>query len=455
LILAGLFLIGAGPRDPARTQTLITKTLALGDHAGECNRCHTMHGQGDILFEHALIGPDDNTLCQRCHATPWTDGSYAGTWAYTGSSHGSGIDVIWPGPVPPARTEAGAEGKCVNCHDPHGRTDTQGLVPWLTLGREESLCLACHDGDPATANISTELNKPFRHPTTTYTDRHRGPAESLPGDFGAAPGINRHAECTDCHNPHVAYPDRTGTPPPPTLSRVNLGVSRVLVQNGGAGAPPSYFFAAGSDTLSGPVAEYQLCFKCHSSWTVQPTGQADLALELNPANPSYHPVEDAGRNMTILPGAFVAGWSANSLTRCADCHGSDVEGAPAGPHGSAYRYILKQPYTASPQPRPMASDEICFRCHAYDVYANPGASPTALAYSRFNQPGVDKGHAQHVGEEQVPCYACHTTHGSTANPHLIVTGRTPGIVSYSESPTGGTCQPTCHDQETYSANYAR
>jgi predicted CXXCH cytochrome family protein len=413
-----------------------------------------MHGQGDVAYEEALIGPDDNTLCDRCHTTAWSGGSYGGRWLYIGSSHGSNGASIWPGPTPPPRTEAGATGKCLNCHDPHGWGDATGLIPSLAIGREESLCLACHNGGPALTNIGTELSKAYRHPMTQFAGRHKGATESQPSDFAAAPVDNRHSECTDCHNPHVSYPDRNGTPPAPGLSKTNLGVSRVIVQNGGPGVPPAFTFAAGSDSLSTPVAEYQLCFKCHSSWTTQPTGQTDLALELNPANASYHPVEAAGRNPTIQPGAFVPGWSATSLTRCGDCHGSDFAGAPRGPHGSSYRYILRQPYEASSQSRLTGPNEICFVCHAYDVYANPSAPDLIRGYSRFNTPGATKGHAEHVGGSQVPCYACHATHGVANQKHLLVTGRNPGIVFFTETASGGTCQPTCHDAKSYTANYA-
>jgi hypothetical protein len=236
---------------------------------------------------------------------------------------------------------------------------------------------------------------------------------------------------------------------------VNLGVSRLLVQNGPAGTLPTFTFATGADTLSAPVAEYQLCFKCHSSWTTQPTGQTNLALELNPANASYHPVEAAGRDPNIAAGAFAPGWSATSLTRCGDCHGSDFDGAPRGPHGSSYRYILKRPYQASSQPRLMTSDESCFSCHTFDAYANPAAPEAVRGASRFNAPGAGKGHAEHVGELSVPCYACHVTHGAPARGHLIVTGRNPGITVYAETPTGGTCQATCHDPKSYTVNYAR
>ena len=49
---------------------------ASGAHAGDCSDCHSSHGEGDIAYPHALIGPDDNTLCDGCHRQPWAGGSY-------------------------------------------------------------------------------------------------------------------------------------------------------------------------------------------------------------------------------------------------------------------------------------------------------------------------------------------------------------------------------------------
>jgi predicted CXXCH cytochrome family protein len=444
----------AQPLHPYRTIPGITSTMGATGHAGDCDQCHTMHGAGPVVYGHALVGPNENSLCDRCHDTPWSAGSYGGTDLYMGSSHAAGPGTIWPGPSPPPRTEAGAAGKCLNCHDPHGWTDGSGLIPMLAIGREEGLCLTCHDGSPATTNIGIDIAKPYAHPVSLVSGIHTGPMESTPQDFGVNPANKRHAECADCHDPHVATVDRGGIPAAPELPRVNLGVSRVLVQNGGPGAPPAFVFVPGSDTLTAPRAEYQLCFKCHSSWTNQPTGQTDLALALNPANASYHPVEAPGRNLGIQPNAFVPGWSASSLTRCGDCHGSDFPGSPRGPHGSSYRYILKQPYEASSQPRRMTSDEMCFACHSYDVYGNPASPAATLMASRFNPPGATAGHAAHT-DQNVPCFACHVTHGAAFQPQLIATGRVPGIVAFTETPSGGTCTPTCHAPQSYTVGYAR
>jgi predicted CXXCH cytochrome family protein len=454
LLVSGLAL-AAGPSTRGRSLSDVTLALEASPHAGTCDRCHSEHGGGALVpHPNALMGPDDNSLCDGCHTGPWTGGSYPGTWLYAGSAHGSDASVVWPGPNPPARADMPAAGKCVNCHDPHGWADAGGAIPHLAVAREEQLCQSCHDGSPARINVQTDLLKAFRHPVQDYSGRHVGADESQPSSFGFSPLNNRHSECVDCHNPHATRTDPAAITSMQDAPKSTLGASRVRVLNGPAGTSPSYFFAAGSDTVSGPPAEYQLCFKCHSSWTSQPSGQTDFGLVLNPNNPSFHPVEGQGRNLNIPAGAFAFGWGATSLTPCGSCHGSDA-GAVRGPHGSNNRYLLRQPYTASSNSRSMASNEICFQCHSYDVYANPGAPDAVRAYSRFNKPGVDKGHAEHVGEEQRPCYACHTTHGSTTSPHLIVTGRNPGISTYTETPGGGTCAPTCHGAESYTVNYAR
>jgi len=454
LLAAGSLIAAAPDRLSPRTPLAITRVLSQGPHAGDCERCHTMHAEGTVPEPHALTGPNDNSLCLGCHSTAWEGGSYGGPWLYDGSDHGASPEMVWPGPVPPARVEPGPAGKCLNCHDPHGWRDALGVIPFLGLVREEGQCLACHDGSPATSNVRNDQLKPYRHPGQDYSDRHTGPTESLPTDFGITPANRRHAECVDCHNPHVARSEATLQPRPDAASSLLLGVSRIAVFNGGAGAPPGYEFIPASDTLSSPGGDWQLCFKCHSSWTTQPSGQTDLARALNPNNPSYHPVEAAGRNPNISGLAFAPGWDATSRTRCGDCHGSD-DPTTRGPHGSLYRYILNRPYTASSAPRMTTAGESCFACHAFAVYADDASPDFVLAGSRFNAPAVDKGHAGHVRGENVPCYACHETHGSTTRPHLVVTGRIPGIVSYTETSTGGSCTPTCHGTESYNLNYAR
>jgi formate-dependent nitrite reductase cytochrome c552 subunit len=197
-----------------------------------------------------------------------------------------------------------------------------------------------------------------------------------------------------------------------------------------------------------------VCFKCHSSWTTQPSGQANLAVAFNSNNASYHPVEAVGKNTNINANAFVGGWTATAQMFCTDCHTSD-NATVRGSHGSAYQYILKKSAVRSSAQRTMSPSELCFDCHRYDTYANTSASSTIKGYSRLNPPAFSEGHTFHVGEERYPCYACHDSHGSASRPSLIVTGRNPGLNGYTQTSGGGTCSPTCHGSKSYTVNYPR
>jgi hypothetical protein len=107
----------------------------------------------------------------------------------------------------------------------------------------------------------------------------------------------------------------------------------------------------------------------------------------------------------------------------------------------------------------MGSDELCFKCHSYDVYANRQSSELVRRASRFNAPGSAAGHAEHAMAQEpsqsVSCYSCHATHGSVDQPHLMATGRMPGILSFNRTASGGTCVSSCHDPRSYTVNYAR
>ena len=325
---------------------------------GSCLQCHDQQA-GDDRF-----AVNDNTLCFTCHSMP-----------------------IWP-------QSAHAQDQCVDCHDPHGVRDRDGVIAHMLAEREPQVCLRCHDGSRA-ADIRSQLTKSYVH--------------------GAR---NRQAACSDCHNVHevIKDPAPSSTAPSTRLA----GVSRVQVVNGGANVIPGYRLAAAGDP--GDPKEFEVCFKCHSSYAKQPLGQSDLARLTNPVNASFHPIQAAGRNARISPQAFVDGFGPESVITCSDCHEQ---------HGSWFRYLLKK-----------SQDDICFDCHARDVYVDGSAG------SRFN------GHALHV-IQKVECFACHETHGSPRNAALIATGRFPGMNSYSQSASGGNCTSSCHGLQSYTVSYPR
>jgi predicted CXXCH cytochrome family protein len=411
---------------------------------GSCMQCHDgLHGShnGQGSYDDALFAPDDNDLCFTCHAAPSAASIYPGSAFWSQTIHARSQDVYLPGADGRPSSDAN---KCVNCHNPHGVRDADGLIPSMLIRRDTELCVLCHNGSRAT-DIFREFTKPYRHPAGTRGkhDAH----ENSPASFATGPVNKRHAECPDCHNPHSI--DANPAPPlPPLASNRLAGVSRVQAANGGAGLAPRYVWRGAEDPGAN---EYEICFKCHSSFTQQPPGQSNLALLTNPANASYHPIQAAGRNLRINPGAFVSGYDAQSIISCTDCHSSDTPNI-RGPHGSSYRYLLKKPSTSTSDPQAMLPNDICFDCHSYDTYANPSAAGAIQQYSRFNSAG--HGHSFHVGARQIPCFACHDSHGSTRSPALIVTR--PGVLhTYTQTATGGSCNSACHANQTYTASYAR
>ena len=431
----------------------LTTTLPLEGVTGNvrCETCHAVHSAATT--NGTLLRLTSTTAtCGECHTL---------ADAATPASHlnSTNVSTKWPGgqygSTFPARPDSSELGTCANCHSTHGwpnATNSVADYPSLLVEQEENLCFTCHDGSPLAKNLKTNYTKTYRHPTTDYLGRHNPKEDGNPGNYGST---NRHAECEDCHNAHQLV-TQTIAPVAPTASSRLKGVDRVSVANGAAGTTPTYTFRNAADPT--PVLEYELCFLCHSSWTTQPAGQTNYAVKFNPNNASYHPVEAQGKNLTINTNAFVNNWRATNTMFCSDCHTSD-DTTIRGPHASTNRYILKKPYTASSATRTMASGENCFDCHRYDTYANNNASATIQGYSRFNRnaagQGVENGHTFHVGNQRWPCYACHETHGSSLQKSLIATGRNPGINTYTQTTTGGTCAPTCHSSQNYNIAYPR
>ncbi len=416
--------------------------------AVRCMTCHNVHYQGAGAGM-LLRSGNTNALCTDCHTLADTTTPAAHLNASTGA--------LWPGPkygtLFPAITDTTQRGACSNCHRSHGWPDEGNPgqdYPTLLVNREENLCYTCHDGTVTPKNLLVQFTKSYRHPVPDYSGRHSTSEDGAPSAYGTA---NRHSECADCHNPHLVNADATA-PSAPTASNRIRGVSRIAVANGAAGTVPTYTYRGPNDATA-PITEYQLCFKCHSSWTTQPAGQSNTAVQFNSNNRSYHPVEAQGKNTNINVNSFANGWTGTSAMYCSDCHSGD-DATVRGAHGSQYRYILKQASIASSSSRTTASTELCFNCHSYNTYANTGATTTQENYSRWSSAGSqDNGHTAHVVNHRAPCYACHASHGVATQPHLIVTGRSPGINTYTETTNGGTCSPTCHGTESYTITYAR
>lgn len=464
---------------------------------GNCSQCHLQH-DGDQPYDFGLFLPDDNNLCQSsgCHdyESQWPPGDYY--WPYPGnvpdwysSGHGASSAVFPPGSAREVRL-------CVQCHDPHGAADeVDGVYPSATMFLEERGCYSnggiegdgCHGLNDASRpsgaiNIYSMTLKASAHNYANQAKKHswdwsntypygREPRTVNSGYFS---GANRHVECVDCHNPHegIAGEHTVGSN---NIGGPLLGSWGVEPVNGAAWTIPTAYSSVDFVSTSSS-REYQLCFKCHSYFAfgdTPPTGYTDIAREFNPLNMSYHPVEDyIPANSYTSPSTsngFIETmeppWDngVHDLMTCSDCHQSDLDSDPKGPHGSSQPYILIG--------SPSATDvDFCTKCHRRSVYA-PVSRPMSNEEtgSRFDEQTTGDGDASHWFHVTQRNYGCRQCHGGrqnpppsspeNRNPYPAEIGSVHGSNTFSGLVTGtniysytpGSCWPTCHGQETYNA----
>ncbi|UCD68711.1 MAG: hypothetical protein JSW48_00950 [Betaproteobacteria bacterium] len=225
---------------------------------------------------------------------------------------------------------------CLNCHDPHTvhgarrlareGTDSTSIPKSGGASAIEETCYQCHSSTPAiinsanqVADIKTEFSLGSHMPITSF-DQQAGTevhdvvnADLLePQDrIGKSAPMNRHVECTDCHNPHRVMRNSrfnsTGSDTERTHTHVT-GAPHSNVASGALrgtwGVEPRY---SGAEFLSLPfqydvksgdagdgastavvsphlTREYQLCLKCHSDFGYNDNGSYPLGGRPNPGD---------------------------------------------------------------------------------------------------------------------------------------------------------------------------
>lgn len=308
---------------------------------------------------------------------------------------------------------------CGDCHESHGSD-----YPALQRYEEDTAtvdgeCLRCHNGSYTGApNVKPDLTAASRHPTLYVSGKH-----SNTEDYNNLPLANRHAECADCHDVHVA--------------------TKVNAITGVSGVAPTYtanapWVTAADYTFKKPVNhEYELCFKCHSPYSYNgnpPTSpsegfaETDQTKEFNPYNPGFHAVVGESK---IPPGygKFVSPWTYNSPMKCTDCHGSPSD--VRGPHGSQYTFILKAPWNpdtsqAGATGKSDTSGHLCFKCHDYYFYVNgQGTETSKFSGGGENCQRKDNLHGGHHAGKGCAC--CHGAipHGYHRRGILVEQGEAP------------------------------
>jgi len=418
--------LAAGNPELTDPLTLPAEVRLDKNHEMQCTACHDPH---DNNFGKFLVRSNQYAgLCTTCHnKNGWIESSHAQsnrTWTGTGTNP-------WPNSTYPTVAENG----CLSCHVSHS---AGGHARLLNYANEEDNCLTCHTGNVATKNIGGELTKRSGHFVQNTTGVH-DEVENF-----TQPGVPKHVECADCHNPHEsnALPGAGA----PFVSGATRGVRGIDLT--GQAVPAAQY-------------EYEICNKCHgdnnvvSSFPVtRQIAQLNTRLEFDPANPSFHPVAGVGVNPNVP--SLVSPYTTTSRIRCSDCHNNDDTLGPKGPHGSNNSFLLTKNYTTADNTlETSAAYELCYTCHS---------RTSILANESFK--GVS-GHALHIVTNNTPCSACHDPHGvsvSQGNPlnnaalinfDLNIVQPDPlGQLNYQKTGTfSGTCTLSCHNHVHNAAAY--
>jgi predicted CXXCH cytochrome family protein len=402
--------------------------------------------------------------------------------------------------------------ECATCH----RVHTGQNKNILKAGTPQStLCFTCHDGTGASGKVKAEFTDPVvpqNNPALRQIYRHDTPTPSThtSASSNEFTGVsNRHSECGDCHNAHKALGiNGSPTTAGQTASARISGTTGVSVVNGAAGTPPAYTIVGGGAT---PLAlEYQLCFKCHSGNTKLPppiagkpsTDLLDKAVEFNPNNPSFHPVEAAGKNQTQAMAASLAGpspyklwnFTPGSTIRCLNCHANGATPAtpaPAAdgvlaPHTSSNRGILLRNYKdrvlKSASEAYNSNDfALCYACHTDAPFT--GSTSTATNFDLHEKHVSNLGgrgswgggggsagtdiDTPGAGDGNAICAECHFRLHSTTNKvgTQTVSGSrlvnfapnvqsSSGRLAWTSTGTGsGSCTLTCHGKSHDGKSY--
>lgn len=320
-------------------------TLPLDNNLVQCASCHDPHIRDPLETESikflrlnrfqknspigSTFSPTNDIICLACHdkgKNAWSESVHANS-TDANETYQSGVGS----PAELREFPSGIkvwEAACLNCHDAHTvpgsrrllREGTDSIASPKQGGNPaiEETCYQCHTTLAQSILDSTNNNVPDietefttvgnkRMPITTSdqagtTEAHdiiNADFQETQSTLGVGNANNRHAECTDCHNPHRIMKNQLFNATGATTSATHLHDAGTQHSNLASGAlrgswgvepdytttnwmdlPTSYTVKKGDGgasastlrTASYVTREYQICLKCHSDYGYDDNG---------------------------------------------------------------------------------------------------------------------------------------------------------------------------------------
>jgi len=330
-------------RDPATVAHIANRApgvkplVPLENNQMQCTSCHDPHIRDTDLSKNIKFlrlhrfqeGPPtggqfdaaNDIICVACHdklGQAWATSAHADPTAANEIYTAAAAAVREFPPNTPVWKAA-----CLNCHDTHTvqgarrllREGTDSISSPKTGGNaaQEETCFTCHSADGGVLvgqgganfevpNIKTDFNSLTHMPITNAdqgvtSEIHDVTNADLMEDPANLNILNRHVECTDCHNPHRVTKNSLFNATGSTIAGTHdhsAGHTNIAsgVLRGSWGVEPSYGspefhpsnlallytvkqgdggIGASTDVNAPHVTrEYQICLKCHSDYAYGP-----------------------------------------------------------------------------------------------------------------------------------------------------------------------------------------
>jgi len=408
----------------------------------ELHSCATAECHADIKDHLLLHGPVNVNACNACHTL-----RDAKTHQYELKRQGAELCHFChlPEPAPPGAIvhEPVLNGECAGCHNPHGG-NSRTFLKGQTLG---DMCNTCHEpvgnaqhvhgpvaaGSCGACHVSHMSANPKLLVNTGRAlciECHQDMARQLTSAQFVHEPVKQN--CMSCHDPHASDYTMMVKQSPLKLcttechEEVRHAVTAASHEHSAVTqdeACVNCHTAHGSDLARLMRARpADICLKCHHEPVEAPEGRIipSVAEIANPELNRHGPLRDG------------------TCGGCHDVHGSDVSRLLTKAYSKDFYDAFE-----------VEKFDLCFGCHDQQLVMKPKAG----GLTKFRN-GDDNLHFLHVNKEKRGrnCRACHETHASRNPMHIrdsVPYGQWQMPINYTQSDTGGACQPGCHQPFAY------